>query len=142
MNAACRAWLQKPWKNPDNKCLCEIAIREPERFKLLPNVMYSLDRRGLNHLEILSLNDVLDKPLSSLPTADIDNLNLLEQKYGILFNGENKIAVDDGEMTPVQAHRKPIDHMLYGFDGQNWLGCATLACQKYRSHFYTELEVA
>ena len=57
------------WRNPDNRRLSEIQEQDG-RFGIGPMTINSLDRMGLNHLEIISLCDIIGKSPIQYTTAD------------------------------------------------------------------------
>ena len=60
------------------------------RLNLAPCTLYGLDKLGLNHLEILTFSNFAGKKIHGLPSADIDFLNELEDRFNIIFGYEQK----------------------------------------------------
>ena len=74
----------RTWMNPENRRLSEIQERDG-RFGIGPMTINSLDRIGLNHLEIINLLLVIGVSPLKYTAADADHLNDLEERYNILF---------------------------------------------------------
>jgi hypothetical protein len=125
--AAIKIFECKVWYNPDNKNLLNLI--KDGRLNVEPACIKSLDKVGLNHLEIISVVLCIGHPLDKLPTADLDMLNLLEQKYKILFNAEEKLAWQDK-----RSHNKPCKHYMFSklnnfyssYVNGNWLASHAL----------------
>lgn len=128
-------WLNKEWKNPNNRDLCFCVIQEQERFNLTPSTIHNLDKVGLNELEMLNLDGCLGAKIGDLPIADIDMLNMLEEQYGILFNGSEKLLFNAGEMAITTLLNKPLNNILYARDGESWHGSALLYSDVAREYF-------
>lgn len=88
LNKAVEIFSARLWKSEDNKNLMQL-IKE-HRLNLAPCTLYGLDRLGLNHLEILTFSNFAGKKIHSLPGADIDFLNELEDRFNIIFGYEQK----------------------------------------------------
>lgn len=135
MNTASLIWLNKPWKNTNNKDLCYCVAHEQSRFNLIPSTIYTLDKVGMNEMEIINLNDCLGKKVGSLPLADIDMLNMLEAKYGILFNGSEKLLLIEKKLSLYSLLNKPLNNILYNKMGENWYGSALLFSKSAHDYF-------
>ena len=134
-NKSKQVWLNKPWNNLNNKNLCYCVNNDQARFQLTPSAIFNLDRVGMNELEILNLDTCLGKKVGSLPPADIEMLNLLEKKYGVLFNGDEKLRFLAGSLS-LRAHlNKPLTNMLYARNGDKWHGSALLFSVNAREYF-------
>lgn len=130
-----QAWLNKPWNNLSNKELCYCVSKDQDRFQLTPSAIHNLDKVGMNELEILNLDSCLGKKICKLPTADIDMLNMLEEKYGVLFNGDEKMRLSEGFISLRTLLNKPLTNMLYAKVGENWHGSALLYSDSSRDYF-------
>ena len=97
----------KIWNSQDNKDLLNL-VKE-QRLNIAPCTVYGLDRLGLNYLEILSFSNVIGKKIHGLPSADIDFLNDLEERFGIVFGYEEKVK---GRYTKAK-----VDHFCGAFKG-------------------------
>jgi hypothetical protein len=135
MNKASLIWLNKPWKNLNNKDLCYCVAKEQTRFNLIPSTVYTLDKLGMNEMEIINLNDCLGKKVGTLPSADVDMLNMLEAKYGILFNGNEKLLFNDNKLSLSSFLNRPLNNILYNKAGENWYGSALLFCKSAHDYF-------
>ena len=117
----------RTWMNPENRRLSEIQERDG-RFGIGPMTINSLDRIGLNHLEIINLLPVIGVSPLKYTAADADHLNDLEERYNILFNAEYKYRYADGKLTVRGYLTKPIDHVCWGWDAAKklWQGVTGL----------------
>jgi hypothetical protein len=134
-NSPNQMWLDKPWKNPNNKNLCFCVIQDQARFQLTPSAIHNLDRVGMNELEILNLDGCLGKKIIQLPTADIEMLNMLEEKYNIMFNGDEKLRLAEGSISLRTHLNKPLNNLLYSKVGDNWHGSSLLYSESARDYF-------
>lgn len=116
-------FLNKSWNSEDNKNLLNIVNRD--QLDLEPACIYGLDQLGLNHLEIINLSQSVGKRLLDIPTADLDFLNILQEKYGCVFNYEEKSAYHEG-----RSKRLPEYSKLNGYvsqpSGDYWLCSSAL----------------
>lgn len=124
---AIKAFDCKVWYSPENKALLNLV--KDGRLKVEPATIKSLDKAGLNHLEIISVCLCIGQSLSKLPAADIDLLNAIEQKYKILFNAEEKLAWYEKRIQ-----KKPCKHYMFsklnnfysGYVDGKWLSSSAL----------------
>lgn len=138
MKNANEMWLNKSWNNQSNKELCFCVIQDQECFNLTPASLHNLDKVGMNELEIMNLNDCLGKKVGDLPLADTEMLNLLEAKYGILFNGDEKLLFNDDKISLTTLLNKPLNNMLYNQAGEYWYGSSLLYSDSARNYFLTQ----
>ena len=99
----------KLWRLEDNKNLMNLIKKH--RLNLAPCSLYGLDRLGLNHLEILTFASIAGKKIYGLPSADIDFLNELEDRFDIIFGYEQK--------AKNQYLRAKVDHFCGSFTVEN-----------------------
>ena len=88
LNKAIEVFSSKVWRSEDNKNLMNLI--KDHRLNLAPCTLYGLDKLGLNHLEILTFSNFAGKKIHGLPSADIDFLNELEDRFNIIFGYEQK----------------------------------------------------
>lgn len=88
LNKALEVFSSKVWRSEDNKNLMNLI--KDHRLNLAPCTLYGLDKLGLNHLEILTFSNFAGKKIHGLPSADIDFLNELEDRFNIIFGYEQK----------------------------------------------------
>lgn len=138
MKNANEMWLNKFWNNQNNKDLCFCVIQDQERFNLTPASIHNLDKVGLNELEIINLDGCLGKKVGDLPLADTEMLKLLEDKYGILFNGDEKILFNDDKISLTTLLNKPLNNFLYNQAGEDWYGSSLLYSDSARNYFLTQ----
>lgn len=119
----CNVFRNKVWYNPDNRDLLNLV--EQGRLNIEPACIKSLDKVGLNHLEIINLVPCIGKQLGSLPAADVDHLNYLQDKYGIVFNAEEKQSYTDKKVKRHPAMTKLNGYYYHNVNGY-WLGSAAL----------------
>lgn len=81
-----RIWSDHFWKRQENKNLMNII----DRLGVAPCTLKTLDDLGLNSLEIINFCGLVGKKIHGLPSADIDFLNELEERFGIIFGYEQK----------------------------------------------------
>lgn len=105
-----KTFSSKYWKDQDNKKLLKLI--GDHRLNLAPATLYKFDQLGLNHLEILSLSHCLGKKIHTLPSADLDLLNLIEDKTGICFGYDKKITN--------KYHLAKVDHFCSGFNSEGY----------------------
>lgn len=123
-------FLDRQWKNEDNKRLFNIISKD--RLNIEPACVYGLDQRGLNHLEIINLTSCINKRFDKIAPADIDFLNLIQEKYNLVFNLDEKIDYAEGKK---KTH--PMKTRLNGYawgknvDGNYMGGSALLQLQDY-----------
>jgi hypothetical protein len=79
------AYLAKPWNSASNR-----ALLENDKTNLAACTLHSLDKLGMNHLEIISISQLVGQRVSTMPTADCDFLNAMQDKYSIIFNYDAK----------------------------------------------------
>jgi len=114
-----RAWLCN-----ENKNL--LSLIHGSQLNLAPATLYKLDQLGLNHLEIINFSACVGKKIHTLPTADIDFLNIIESKFKINIGYEKK-----AENKP---HLAKVDHFCYGMNSEGFypLGvCAIFGLDLY-----------
>lgn len=124
---AIKAFECKVWYNPENRALLNLI--KAGSLNVEPACVKSLDKVGLNHLEIISVVLCIGQPLHKLPTADLDMLNLIEQKYKILFNAEEKLAWQEK-----LSNNKACKHYMFsklnnfysGYVNGKWLASSAL----------------
>lgn len=80
---------QRQWHCDKNKNLLEKI--KSRQLNMTASTLHLLDKYGFSYLEILSLNNLIGKRIDMLPAADIDNLNLLQDKYQVVFNFDDKM---------------------------------------------------
>ena len=73
----------KFWHSEENKQLLNLIA--DGRLKIEPTTIRSLDGTGFNHLEIISICQMIGKPYNKLPTADLDLLEMFEETKGVKF---------------------------------------------------------
>ena len=116
-------FTDRQWKNKDNKRLLNIVGKD--KLNIEPACIYSLDQRGLNHLEIINLAGCINKVFTKLSTADIDFLNLLQDQYGLVFNLDEKINYAEGKKKTHPIKTK-LNGYAWGKSGDNYLGASAL----------------
>jgi hypothetical protein len=79
----------RQWNNQENKNLLELI--KDKRLKMAPCTLKNLDSIGFNHLEIIELDSCIGKVIHKLTTSQVDFLNIMQEKLGIVFNHEDKI---------------------------------------------------
>jgi hypothetical protein len=79
---------QKNWQNDQNKNL--INLLYSKRLRMHISTLFVLDKIGFNHLEIMQLDGLLDQIVHKLPTFSVDFLNILQEKYAVVFNLKDK----------------------------------------------------
>lgn len=79
----------KQWRQASNRNLLEKI--KSRQLNIEPATLFSLDQRGFNKLEIINLAPLVGKTIDKLPTADVDFLNLMQDKYGLVFNFDDKL---------------------------------------------------
>lgn len=79
----------KCWRDPRNKDLMKLAIEH--RLNLAPCTIFQLDQLGQNHIEIIQMGNCVGMLNVRLPTADCEFLDLMQEKFGIVFNYEEKL---------------------------------------------------
>lgn len=109
LNKAVEIFSARLWKSEDNKNLMQL-IKE-HRLNLAPCTLYGLDKLGLNHLEVLTFSNFAGKKIHGLPSADIDFLNELEDRFNIIFGYEQK--------AKNQYLRAKVDHFCGRFTADN-----------------------
>ena len=109
LNKAIDVFSAKMWQSEDNRNLMQL-IKE-HRLNLAPCSLYGLDKLGLNHLEILTFSNFAGKKIHGLPSADIDFLNELEDRFNIIFGYEQK--------AKNQYARAKVDHFCGSFTVDN-----------------------
>lgn len=109
LNKAIEVFSSKVWRSEDNKNLMNLI--KDHRLNLAPCTLYGLDKLGLNHLEILTFSNFAGKKIHGLPSADIDFLNELEDRFDIIFGYEQKARG--------QYIRSKVDHFCGGFTADN-----------------------
>lgn len=109
LNKAIDVFYTKLWQSEDNKNLMQL-IKE-HRLNLAPCSLYGLDKLGLNHLEILTFSNFAGKKIHGLPSADIDFLNELEDRFDIIFGYEQK--------AKNKYLRAKVDHFCGSFTADN-----------------------
>ena len=93
------------WNNKDNRDLLNLV--QDKRLNIAPCTVYRLDQLGFNKLEIISLSACIGKIIHKLPTADLDLLDLLQDKYGVVFAYNKKIK---GKYLSAK-----LDHLCHSF---------------------------
>lgn len=88
LNQNIETFSNASWLSVDNKNLLNL-VKE-QRLNIAPSTLRKLDSLGLNNLEIISLAGLIGKRIDTLPTADIDFLNYLQDRFGIVFGYEEK----------------------------------------------------
>jgi hypothetical protein len=79
----------RQWNNQENKNLLELI--KDKRLKMAPCTLKNLDSIGFNHLEIIELDSCIGKVIHKLTTSQVDFLNIMQEKLGIVFNYQEKI---------------------------------------------------
>ena len=104
----------RTWKNQSNKNLIE-----NKKLKIHVSSLKNLDDIGFNYLEILSISDLIGKTIHKLPKSDTDFLDLMQEKYQIVFNFEDKIK---------NKRNIKLNNFVFNFDKQKncWLGVSSL----------------
>lgn len=123
LNTVKQCFLNKPWNSEDNKNLLGIVSRD--RLDLEPSCIYGLDRLGLNNLEIINLSQIVGKRLLDIPTADLDFLNVLQEKYNCVFNYDEKIAYYEGGSKRLPEYSK-LNGYVSQPSGDHWLRSSAL----------------
>ena len=109
LNKAIEVFSSKVWRSEDNKNLMNLI--KDHRLNLAPCSLYGLDKLGLNHLEVLTFSNFAGKKIHGLPSADIDFLNELEDRFDIIFGYEQK--------AKNQYLRAKVDHFCGRFTADN-----------------------
>lgn len=109
LNKVIEVFSSKMWQSEDNKNLMKLI--KDHRLNLAPCSLYGLDKLGLNNLEILSFSQFAGKKIHGLPSADIDFLNELEDRFDIIFGYEQK--------AKNQYLRAKVDHYCGNFTADN-----------------------
>lgn len=94
-----RFWNHESTRQWLNKCTA---------LNIAPCTLYRLDRLGLNTLEIIHLSGLIGKKIHKLPSADIDFLNELEERFNIIFGYEQK--------AKNQYLKAKVDHFCSSFN--------------------------
>jgi hypothetical protein len=79
----------REWKVQKNKNLLELI--KDKRLKMHAVTLHSLDQIGFNNLEIIELDSCIGKVIHKLTTSQVDFLNIMQEKLGIVFNYQEKI---------------------------------------------------
>lgn len=114
------------FRNPENRQLAEIQELDG-RFGISPVSIATLDKIGLNHLEIITLSQIVGVQLLKLTPSDCDFLNGLEEDHRVEFVTEYKENVRSGKWKMTTYLNKKLDHVCYGPTADGcWLGVASL----------------
>ena len=105
----------KVWQNQKNANLLDSIFKDGEVcLNLAPATIHCLDKRGLNHLEIISLAQCVGKTVHKLPIADVDFMNALQERYQFAFDfGEDRF-------------KNKCKSIAYDFRGDTPMGCMAL----------------
>lgn len=126
LNEDIKKYKRNFWKSEDNLQLLNLI--EDNRLKIAPITIYNLDQDGWNYLEIISLSECAGKLICKLPTADIDFLNLMQEKFGYVFGAEKKFKN--------KYLRSKVDHFYSNIDdnGKYLRSTAILTTEKIYSN--------
>lgn len=95
----------RQWQSERNKNLLRMVA--DLRLNLAPCTVWTLDKHGFNHLEILSFSHMVGKVIHKLTPCECDQLNYWEETKGIVFGYEQK---ETGKYLKAKA-----DHFCYAF---------------------------
>ena len=96
-----RFWNHESTRQWLNKCTA---------LNVAPCTLHGLDKLGLNTLEIIHFSGLIGKKIHGLPSADIDFLNELEERFNIVFGYEQKIKN--------QYLKAKVDHFCGSFNAE------------------------
>lgn len=123
LNIVKSRFAARVWNSEANKNLLNIV--SADRLNIEPACLYGLDQLGLNELEIITITGCIGKRLIDLPPADIDFLNIAQEKYKCVFNLEEKLAYHEK-----RSKRLPEYSKLNGYvsckRGDYWLKSSAL----------------
>lgn len=128
----CNTFSGRVWKINDNKDLFRLVIEG--RLNIAPCTIYKLDQLGLNHLEILEFNNIINKPIHKLTTATCDFLNLIEEQKGCVFSHDQKVDFAEGKR---RYHTIKLNGFCSDFvNGSPLRGVALFNLDLYRLDYY------
>lgn len=107
---------KRNWVSDNNKHLLRLVGEQ--RLNLAPCTVFTLDKQGFNHLEILSFSNMVGKVIYKLTPCECYQLNVWEQQKGIVFGYEQKEA---GKYIKAK-----VDHFCYAFKDGKPLGVSAL----------------
>lgn len=123
LNTVKQRFYDRQWKSEDNRNLLNIISKD--RLNIEPACIYGLDQLGMNHLEIINISACIGERFLALPQADIDNLNMLQEKYNCVFNFEQKQRYNDMEVKTHPMKTK-LDSYVSHPSGDYWLKSSAL----------------
>uniref|UniRef100_A0AB39AJR0 Uncharacterized protein n=1 Tax=Vibrio phage P018-4 TaxID=3229728 RepID=A0AB39AJR0_9CAUD len=123
LNTVKQRFYDRQWNSEDNKNLLNIISKS--RLNIEPACLYGLDQLGMNHLEIINVSSCIGKRFIGIPQADIDNLNMLQEKYGCVFNFEQKQRYYDKKVKTHPMQTK-LDSYVSQPSGDYWLKSSAL----------------
>lgn len=107
---------KRNWVSDNNKHLLRLVGEQ--RLNLAPCTVFTLDKQGFNHLEILSFSHMVGKVVHRLTTCECEQLNEWEQQKGIVFGYEQK---ESGKYIKAK-----VDHFYYAFEEGKPMGVSAL----------------
>lgn len=123
LNTVKQRFHDKQWNYEDNRNLLNIVGKDC--LDIEPACLYGLDKLGMNHLEIINISSCIGKKFLDMSQADIDNLNMLQEKYNCVFNFEQKQRYNDHEVKTHPIKTK-LDSYVSHPRGDYWLKSSAL----------------